>query len=67
MNFYAQALMVLIGAIIVVWGIISINNFIGGSPIFMYVGTPLMIGVGVIFFGFLVYYLASNNLHLLEN
>lgn len=47
-----EILIILVGAVLFVWGLITLNNFIGGSDIFMYIGSPMALGVVVIAGGY---------------
>jgi len=63
---FKDILIILLAIIIGIWGLITLNGFVSGNPILQYVGSPVILGLGVIIFGFLIFYVISNNLHLLE-
>jgi len=51
---FSEILLLLAGVVAVIWVVIALNTFIGGNPIFAYVGTPVAIGGMVIVVGLLV-------------
>jgi len=57
---YGEVLIILLGAIALVWVLVALNTFVSGNPFFMYLGTPVVFGIGAIvgggFFTYFVYH-----------
>lgn len=59
---FKDLLIILVGAIVFVFILVGLNNFVGGNPLFMYFGTPVLIGIGaMVGGGFFTLYVSSNH------
>lgn len=58
---FQEILIIVVGAIAFIWAIIGLNNFIGGSPLMLYLGTPVAIGGFIIIVGGLVYFYVADH------
>ena len=48
---FKEVILLLIGAIAVIWVIVTLNTFIGGNSFFAYIGTPAVFGISALILG----------------
>ena len=58
---FKEVLFILIGIIVLVWVLSTLNTFVSGTPLLMYVGSMAVFGILAIVLGaFFTYYVYSN-------
>ena len=48
---FKEIILILIGLIIAVWGLVTLNTFVGGNSLFAFIGTPAILGIGALILG----------------